>query len=98
MARFAFSTTVVLTLLLLLDGLGSLVPEETAALSVMTPPVAGAVIEKVRMGSCPIGTGPGVVQVMVPPDTGPQVQFVPDPIAPVTPVGRVSTTVTVPLI
>jgi hypothetical protein len=38
------------------------------------------------------------VQVIVPPDTGPQVQPEPDPVAPVTPAGSVSTTVTVPLI
>ena len=39
-----------------------------------------------------------VVQVMVPPDGAPHDQPVPEPLAPVTPAGSVSTTVVVPLV
>src|SRR5882724_6188616 len=97
MERSACATTVVLTVLELFEGLGSLVADETVALSDTIPPVTGAVIENVSMGSVVTPRGPGAVQVIVPPLTAPHIQPLPAPLAPVTPAGSVSTTVIGPV-
>ena len=63
------------------------------------PPLAGAVIVNVRFGNVlPLLMTAVLVQVIVPPDGAPHDQFVPDPLAPLTPAGSVFTTVVVPLV
>src|SRR5438552_1674125 len=72
---------------------------ETVALSVAVTPFAGAVIVNVRFGNVlPLLMTAVLVQVIVPPDGAPHDQFVPDPLAPLTPAGSVLTTVVVPLV
>src|SRR5438270_883140 len=94
MATWGFGPMFVVTLAVLFDGAGSETELETVALLVMLPLAIGAVIETVRAGSeLPLVSGPGLVQVMVPPDGAPQVQPVPDALAALTPAGSVSTTV-----
>src|SRR5207302_9756891 len=98
-ARLACGPTFVVTLALLLDGVGSETELETLALLVMLPLATGAVMETVSVGNeLPLASGPGLVQVMVPPEGAPQVQPVPDALAALTPAGSVSTTVMTPLV
>ena len=98
MERSACATTVVATLAVLLAPFGSFA-FETVALFETLPPFGGAVIENVRVGKlAALAIAALDVQVMVPPETAPQSQPVPDPLAPVAPAGSVSTTVVVPVL
>jgi hypothetical protein len=73
--------------------------DETVALFVMLPLLGGAVIEIVSVGYDRLLPMASVeVQVIVPPDGAPQLQPLPEPDAPVTPAGNVSTTVVVPAV
>src|SRR5436853_2543779 len=72
---------------------------DTVAVSLAVPPFDGAVIVNVMFGNVlPLAITALDVQVIVPPDGAPHVQFVPDPLAPVTPAGSVLTTIVVPLV
>src|SRR3954452_3599843 len=94
--RSACDVTVVLALAVLFAPLPSN-GEETVALFEMVPPFAGASIETRIDGNCePLAIASIEVQVIVPADGTPQLQFVPNAEAPVTPAGSVSTTVVVP--
>src|ERR1041384_5489331 len=96
--RSATPFTVVLLLAVLFVALPSN-GEETVALFVMTPLLGGAFIEIVSVGYDNVLPIAAVeVQVIVPPDGAPQVQPLPEPLAPVTPAGSVSTTVVVPAV
>src|SRR5207302_10658528 len=96
-ARLACGPTFVVTLAVLLDGVGSETELETVALLVTLPLAIGAVMETVSVDSeLPLVSGPGLVQVMVPPEGVPQVQPVPDALAALTPAGSASTTAPTP--
>src|SRR5712692_2040500 len=73
--------------------------DETVALSVTSPPFAGAVIDIVRAGKVPLLPITAIDEhMMIPPDGAPHVQPDPDPLAALTPAGSVLLTLVVPLV
>lgn len=92
--RSALSVTVVITLALLLVDTGSLAADETDALFVIVPPVAGGDTSKVIVEDVPASSDVRV-HVTVP-ELCVQVQPVPVALLYVAPAGSVSVTLTVP--
>jgi hypothetical protein len=87
------AATVVVAVAVLLPGVLSF-GEETVALLVIDPGVAGAVTTIVILGAAPGGKFPPVRLQVTVPVTLLQVQFVPVALTNATPLGSVSTTLT----